>query len=454
MGRNNVDLLEGPIAGTLAKLAFPIMGTSLIQMAYNLVDMLWIGRISSNAVAAVGAAGMYMWLANGVTTVPRMGGQVTVGQSLGAMDREGAVDYARGAVRMGILLGIIYGLICVVFNRPLIGFFKLNSPQVIYDARMYLLITCGAIVFSFLNQIFTGILAAMGNTLATFRATTIGLVINLVLDPVLIFGLGPLPRMEMAGAALATVFAQVIVFLIYLFTVWKEPVIFSHIHLMQKSESRHIREIVKIGFPSAIQDALFSGISMVIARMIAGWGDAAVAVQKVGSQIESISWMAAGGFSTAVNAFVAQNYGAGKRKRIKDGYKTAMMIMAVWGLFTSFILIVFPEFFFRIFITEKEVLPMGVDYLRIIGISEFFMCMEITSAGAFQGFGKTIPPSMTGILFNGLRIPFAMLLSSTALGLNGVWWTLSLSSVLKGLVLPVWFLIIFVKYYKSGRERF
>ena len=452
--KRNVDLLEGPIAGSMARLAFPIMGTSLIQMAYNMVDMIWIGRVSSNAVAAVGAAGMYMWLANGITTIPRIGGQVTVGQSLGAMDKEAAIDYARASMRMGTLLGIIYGILCVLFAGPLIGFFKLNSPDVIRDAEIYLLITCGAIVFSFLNQVFTGILTAMGNTMAAFRATTIGLIINLVLDPVLIFGVGPIPGMGVTGAALATVFAQIIVFVLYLATVWSEPVIFQHIHLTQRSDKQHVRDIVRIGFPPAVQDALFSGISMVIARLIAGWGDAAVAVQKVGSQIESISWMAAGGFSTAVNAFVAQNYGAGKRERIKKGYKTAMGIMALWGIFTSSILIAFPEFFFRIFITEKDVLPMGVDYLRIIGISEFFMCMEITTAGAFQGFGKTVPPSVTGIVFNTLRIPGAMLLSSTALGLNGVWWTLSLSCVLKGLVLPVWFLIIFVKYYKSGRKEF
>lgn len=452
--KRNVDLLEGPIAGSMARLAFPIMGTSLIQMAYNMVDMIWIGRVSSNAVAAVGAAGMYMWLANGITTIPRIGGQVTVGQSLGAMDKEAAIDYARASMRMGTLLGIIYGILCVLFAGPLIGFFKLNSPEVIRDAEIYLLITCGAIVFSFLNQVFTGILTAMGNTMAAFRATTIGLIINLVLDPVLIFGVGPIPGMGVTGAALATVFAQIIVFVLYLATVWSEPVIFQHIHLTQRADKQHVRDIVRIGFPPAVQDALFSGISMVIARLIAGWGDAAVAVQKVGSQIESISWMAAGGFSTAVNAFVAQNYGAGKRERIKKGYKTAMGIMALWGIFTSFILIAFPEFFFRIFITEKDVLPMGVDYLRIIGISEFFMCMEITTAGAFQGFGKTVPPSVTGIVFNTLRIPGAMLLSSTALGLNGVWWTLSLSCILKGLVLPVWFLIIFVKYYKSGRKEF
>ena len=452
--KRNVDLLEGPIAGSMARLAFPIMGTSLIQMAYNMVDMIWIGRVSSNAVAAVGAAGMYMWLANGITTIPRIGGQVTVGQSLGAMDKDAAIDYVRASLRMGTLLGIIYGIICVLFAGPLIGFFKLNSPEVINDAEIYLVITCGAIVFSFLNQVFTGILTAMGNTMAAFRATTIGLIINLVLDPVLIFGFGPIPRMGVTGAALATVFAQIIVFALYIATVWSEPVIFQHIHLTQRAEKQHVRDIVRIGFPPAVQDALFSGISMVIARLIAGWGDAAVAVQKVGSQIESISWMAAGGFSTAVNAFVAQNYGAGKRDRIKKGYKTAMGIMALWGIFTSFILIAFPEFFFRIFITEKDVLPMGVDYLRIIGILEFFMCMEITTAGAFQGFGKTVPPSVTGIVFNTLRIPGAMLLSSTVLGLNGVWWTLSLSCVLKGLVLPEWFLIIFVKYYKSGRKEF
>lgn len=452
--KRNVDLLEGPIAGSMARLAFPIMGTSLIQMAYNMVDMIWIGRVSSNAVAAVGATGMYMWLANGITTIPRIGGQVTVGQSLGAMDKDAAIDYVRASLRMGTLLGIIYGIICVLFAGPLIGFFKLNSPEVINDAEIYLVITCGAIVFSFLNQVFTGILTAMGNTMAAFRATTIGLIINLVLDPVLIFGFGPIPRMGVTGAALATVFAQIIVFALYIATVWSEPVIFQHIHLTQRAEKQHVRDIVRIGFPPAVQDALFSGISMVIARLIAGWGDAAVAVQKVGSQIESISWMAAGGFSTAVNAFVAQNYGAGKKDRIKKGYKTAMGIMALWGIFTSFILIAFPEFFFRIFITEKDVLPMGVDYLRIIGISEFFMCMEITTAGAFQGFGKTVPPSVTGIVFNTLRIPGAMLLSSTVLGLNGVWWTLSLSCVLKGLVLPVWFLIIFVKYYKSGRKEF
>ena len=446
----NVNLLDGSIIGSMSRLAFPIMGASLIQMGYNLVDMIWIGRLGSGAVAAVGAAGMFLWMANGVTTVPRIGGQVTVGQKLGAGQQKEAAEYAACALRMGLFLGIIYGLICALFNKPLISFFKLNSPEVIAEARWYLVIAGGLLIFFFLDQVIGGILAAMGNTGTTFRVTTVGLVINLVLDPVLIFGLGPFPRLEVIGAALATVFAQMIVFLLYLKAIWNEPVIFRNLHLLRRSNRVHLNEIVKIGLPSALQDVLFSAISMVIARFVAGYGDAAVAVQKVGGQIESISWMMGGGFAMAVNSFVAQNYGAGKIERVRKGFRTAIMIMGIWGLFNTFLLMTFPKFFFSIFISEPDVIPMGVDYLRIIGISEVFICLEGAATGAFQGLGKTVPPSIVGITFNALRIPAALLLSHTALGLNGIWWVLTVSCIFKGTILPLWYHFGFNKMVKRS----
>ena len=434
----SVNLLDGSIVGSLSRLAFPIMGASLIQMGYNLIDMIWIGRLGSGAVAAVGAAGMFLWMANGVTTVPRIGGQVTVGQKLGAGNDKEAAEYASCALRMGLFLGIIYGLICAIFNHQLIAFFKLNNPEVIRNARLYLIIAGGLLIFFFLDQVIGGILAAKGNTVTTFRVTTVGLVINLVLDPVLIFGIGPFPRLEVVGAALATVFAQMIVFVLYLKAIWREPIIFGNLQLFQRSKKQNLDDIIKIGLPSALQDVLFSAISMVIARFVAGYGDAAVAVQKVGGQIESISWMMGGGFAMAVNSFVAQNFGAGKIDRVKKGFRTSVIIMAVWGLFNTFLLITFPKFFFSIFITEPDVIPMGVDYLRIIGISEIFICLEGAATGAFQGLGKTIPPSVVGITFNALRIPAAVLLSNI-LGLNGIWWVLTISCIFKGTILPLWY---------------
>lgn len=437
--KTRINLLEGKILPALSALALPIMATSLIQMAYNLIDMIWIGKIGASAVASVGAAGMFMWLSNGLATLAKMGGQIKVGHALGAQKKEDAASYAQSSIQMGIVFAVMFGILSIVFADEMIGFFQLNSAQVIQDAKLYLMITCGLVIFSFVNQIFTGILTAMGNSRTSFIATGIGLVLNIVLDPLFIFGFGVIPPMGVAGAAIATVLAQLVVMLLFLYTILRDMVLFCDVHILHSYSSQHTREIFRIGFPSAVQSMLFSGISMVIARLIAGWGDAAVAVQKVGSQIESISWMTAEGYAAALNSFVAQNHGAKNTGRIWEGYRLSMVVMLSWGVLCSLVLIVFPQVIFQVFIQELEVLPMGVDYLRILGVSQLFMCMEITTAGAFSGLGKTLPPSIVSILLTGARIPMAMLLGSW-MGLNGVWWAITISSIGKGIVLLGWFL--------------
>ena len=452
-----IDLTKDPILPSLAGLALPIMATSLIQMAYNLIDMLWIGRIGSAAVAAIGAAGMYMWLSNGLATLAKVGGQVKVAHALGAKREEEAAEYAQSALQLSLIFGIGFGLISVVAATPMISFFKLNSAAVIADAEIYLQITCGGVVFSFLNQVFTGVLTAMGNSRVTFVATTIGLVFNIVLDPALIFGLGPLPAMGVVGAALATVFSQVIVTVIFVVVAYKDHVVFRKIHLLKSFHKESMAQIIRIGFPIGVQSMFFTAISMIIARMVAGFGDAAVAVQKVGSQIESISWMTAEGFGAAVSAFMAQNLGAGSKERIIKGYRVAIGLEIVWGILCTVLLIVFPDYIFKIFITEKEILPMGVDYLKILGVAQFFMCIELTTAGAFTGLGKTIPPSITSIVLSAVRIPIASVLVAGGMGLNGIWWSITISCILKGIVMFVWFLYYlkhdFKRYFPSDVQK-
>jgi Na+-driven multidrug efflux pump len=182
---------------------------------------------------------------------------------------------------------------------------------------------------------------------------------------------------------------------------------------------------------------------MFIARIIAKWGPIPIAVQKIGSQIESISWMTATGFSTALGAFVGQNYGAGKWGRIYKGYFRAIGIVSIIGLFATGLLIFGARPIFSLFIPEAEAVKIGVDYLKILGLSQLFMTIEITTAGAFNGLGKTTTPALIGIVFNGLRIPGAIFLSSiAALGLNGVWWSISISSIFKGIILATLFIIL------------
>ena len=428
-----INLLEVPIFSSLMKLALPIMGTSLIQMAYNLTDMIWIGRIGANAVAAVGSAGMYMWLSNGISTLAKMGGQVRVGQSIGSQNKKDAAQYASATIQLGIIFGVIYGMITLLFHSQMIGFFHLTSPDVIKDAEIYLIITCGFVVINFVNQIFTSLMTAIGNSHHPFVATAIGLVINIVLDPLLIFGL----HMGVMGAAIATVIAQAIVLILMLYYAKKDKILFDEMRVMQKNTSSIFMKIIKIGFPTGIQSMCFTFISMVIARFIAGYGDVAIAVQKVGSQIESISWMSAEGFGNALNAFVAQNYGAENIERVKKGTFSALKTCMIWGVFTTLVLLIFPQFIFQIFISEKDVIPLGIDYLQILAFSQLFMCIESTLAGALNGLGKTFIPSSVSIVLTVARIPLVMILSTTFLALNGIWWSISISSIAKGVVIAI-----------------
>lgn len=449
----NVNLLEGSIVRSLTTLSLPIMATSLIQMAYNMTDMIWIGRLSADAVAAVGAAGMYLWLANGLAMIPRLGGQVKVAHELGAQNVSQAAAYGQAAFHLGALLMLVFTALCEVFHGPLIAFFGLNSPSVVADARIYLMVVAAGFFFSFFNQIFTGLFTAMGGSAIVLRSTAVGLIGNIVLDPLLIFGVGPFPAMGVAGAALATVMAQAIVTVMFFAASRKEKVLFPEIHLFRASRAEAWKRILTIGLPVSIQSMFFSFLSMLIARIIAGWGDAAVAAQKVGTQIESISYTTAEGFATAVNAFIAQNFGAGNKERINRGYWTAIGMMVVWSCFTTIVLVVFPEPLFRVFIQEEDVLAIGVSYLRIMGFSQIFMCLEITSSGAFQGMGRPIPPTLAGVIGNAARIPMAVLLSATVLGLDGVWWSISISSIAKGIVVFSWFVIILRRYRRIAEQR-
>ncbi len=164
--------------------------------------------MGSDAVAAVGAAAMYTWLSSGVVALARMGGQVKTAHAYGEGNKSEAVQYGKGALQLAAGLAVVYGIIAVLFAGPLIGFFHLNSPVVVENAELYLKIACGLIVFAFIGQTLTGLYTASGNSRTPFIANCIGMGANMVLDPLLIFGFGPVPGLGVAGAAIATVTAR------------------------------------------------------------------------------------------------------------------------------------------------------------------------------------------------------------------------------------------------------
>ena len=441
-----VRLTEGSISGAMVKLALPIMANSFVQMAYNFMDMIWLGRVGTKTVAAAGTAGFFTWIGAALLLIPKVAAEVGVAQSYGKEDMKGVKKYIVHTLQLDIVLAIIYSLFLILLRNQLIGFFGLTDNEVVKMSIDYLVIVSFGMIFFFLNPVFAGIFNGFGNSLTPFIINSIGLALNIILDPIMIFGFGPFPSMGIKGAALATVISQLIATIIFIKVCRNRIKIFIGLNFLEIPKISFITHIIKLGLPVSLQEFFFSGIAILIAKILAKWGATPIAVQNIGSQIEAISWMTAGGFSTALSAFVGQNYGAKKFDRIKEGYKKAMFIGGIIGVFATWLLIFGARPIFRLFIpNDIEAINEGIIYLKILGISQFFMCIEIATAGAFYGLGKTVPPALVGIVFNILRVPGSLLLSNyTSLGLKGVWWSISMSSVFKGVVLTTWF-IIFLK---------
>ena len=447
------NLTKGPILKTLTKLAIPIMASSFLGTLYNITDMAWIGLLGAKAVAGVGVGGMFTWLSQGLASMARMGGQVQIAQCIGRGEKEKAHGYAQTAMQLALLMGLAYGIIVALFANQLVGFFKLDDAETLSAALDYTKIACGFIVFSFLSFTLTGIYTAQGDSKTPFIANLFGLVANMILDPVLILGPGPFQRFGAAGAAMATVLAQVIVTMIMLFGVilQKKENVLKGLRLFVKIPLEYVQGICKIGIPTALQGMVYCFISMVLTRMVAGFGPEAIATQRVGGQIESISWNTADGFGAAMNAFIGQNYGAGKTERVKKGYRASLCTVGIWGILITLVFVVVPVPIASVFFHEKTAIATAVDYLIIVGYSEAFLCVELMTVGALSGLGRTSLCSVISIVFTSLRIPLAIILSSGVLGILGIWWALTTTTMMKGIIFTCAFFIIMRKMTDAQR---
>jgi len=437
------NLTVGSIPGQLIRLSLPIMGTSFVQMAYNLTDMLWLGRVGSDSVAAVGIASFFTWLGVSIMLIARIGAEVGVSQSLGAKDHAKAKKFAGNAVTLVILLSIAYGLFTYLLAPNLISFFNIENCHVSGAAVSYLrIIAIGSILY-YSNPTFSGIFNGAGISKLPFRLNATGLIFNLVLDPVLIFGIGPFPKMGSDGAGIATIISQGIVFMLFVIKFKKNNGLLEQKWIIGKPSWHYVRKIFSLGTPVAMHSILFASFGMVLARIIGKYGALPIAVQSIGAQIEALSWMTAGGFATALGVFTGQNFGAGNWSRIFKGFWITMAISGTVGILVTFCFIFFGGTIFSVFLSESEAITLGILYLKILGLSQLFMCIEIATGGAFNGIGRTYPPSIVGISLTAARIPLALYLSQPdMLGMSGVWWSISITSVLKGIVLFTWFNIL------------
>lgn len=431
-------LTQGPINRQLFSLAMPIMATSFIQMAYSLTDMAWVGRLGSESVAAVGAVGMLTWMSGSIALLNKVGAEVSVGQSIGARSETDARSFASHNITIALLIALCLGSLLFIFATPILRLFELKE-HITENAVSYLRIVSTGLPFVFLSAAFTGIYNAAGRSKTPFYISGTGLIMNIILDPLFIFGFG----WGTMGAALATWMSEALVFSIFIYKLRRKDDLLGGFSFIVRLKKKYTRRIIKLGLPVATLNTLFSFVNMFLSRTASEQGGhIGLMAFTTGGQIEAITWNTSQGFSTALSTFIAQNYAAGQKARVRQAWHTTLWMTGIFGTLCSLLFILFGNEVFSIFVPEAEAYRVGGDYLRIDGYSQIFMMMEITMQGVFYGVGRTVPPAIVSITCNYMRIPVALLLVHMGMGVDAIWWAVCGTTVAKGIILTTWFVII------------
>ena len=427
------DLTHGPINRQLFKLALPIMATSFIQMAYSLTDMAWVGRLGSEAVAVIGAVGILMWMSGSISLLNKVGSEVSVAQSIGAQNQESAKQFASHNITIALIIAIFWGCLLFFLAHPILRVYGLEN-HITDSAVSYLRIVSTALPFIFLSAAFTGIYNAAGRSQIPFYISGSGLILNIVLDPIFIFAF----KLGTNGAAYATWISQAVVLAIFIYQLRVKDSLLGGFSFFTKLKKTYTIRIFKLGFPVAMLNTLFAFVNMFLCRTASiHGGHIGLMTFTTGGQIEAITWNTSQGFSTALSAFIAQNYAAGNNKRVISSWYTTLWMTLIFGTICTILFVFFGNEIFSIFVPEKAAYEAGGIFLRIDGYSQLFMMLEITMQGVFYGLGRTVPPAIISISFNYLRIPLALFFISLGLGVDGIWWAVCATTIAKGLVLLI-----------------
>lgn len=431
----------------LLRLAVPVIGSTFMSVAYNFINMIFVGSLGSGAIAAVGTAGFYLHLGWAISSLLATGAGIKVSHAVGKGNLNLSRTYVKSGFTAIISLALAYLLILFLNRHLMIGFFRLNDPEIEQSAVSYLTLTALSIPFTFLNYFFSSVFIGYGESRIPFRINLTGISLNILLDFILIVPAG----MGVQGAAIATIVSQALITFLYQRQIGRFTALTPGKATFRKLM---LWQMLKLGVSPAIQRIVFVVIAIFMARIISEWGAVAIAVQKVGVQIEAITFMTVSGFGSALSTLSGQAFGAGRYKKQWDYYCAGVWAAFAIGVSTSLLFVFAPGLLISLFFHDPESMSMGKEYLVILGYSQLFMCIEILTAGAFYGFGRTYIPALTSISLTALRIPLALfLIYQWHWGLSGVWWSISMSSMAKGILLSVLFIVILHRFLKINTSK-
>ncbi len=400
-----------PVGKLLMSMSIPMMLSMLVQALYNVVDSYFVAKISQDALNAVSLSFPIQNIIIGVAVGTGVGVNALLSRSLGEKNFETANETAGN----GVMLSIISGLVMLVIGLTLPGFFfriQTDIPGIIDQGTVYLTICCTCSMGIFLEIAFERLLQSTGMTVLTMLTQGVGALTNIIMDPILIFGLGPFPEMGVAGAAVATVTGQIIgaVLGLILNLTKNKELDFKPRYLRLKGKI--VRQIYSVGVPSMVMNTVGSVMVFGLNQILMSFTDTATAVFGVYFKLQSFIFMPVFGLNNGMVPIIAYNYGARNRKRILDTMKLA--IVGAIGIMLAGLAVaeLFPAQLLGIFNASEEMLAIGVPALRIICSCFIFAGFGIVSGSVFQALGHGVLSMMVSIVRQLLvLLPAAYLLS-------------------------------------------
>ena len=443
------SITEGGLVRPMFRLAWPIVVIQLLQVTYNIADTFWLGRYSADAVGAISLAFPLIFLlisiAGGFTTA----GSILVAQYTGA-DSEGSAGKVAGQILVFIsTLAILLGMLGYYVTEPMLELIpsqQETTAQIVPLAGDYMEVFFLGMPFLFGFFVFSSLMRGYGNTKTPMRVMALSVAINVVLDPLVIFGVGPFPRMGIEGAALATVFSRGVASVVGFYVLFGTDA-GPRVGLDDLApDFEYIRDIVRIGVPSTLEQSMSALAMITLTAMVVQFAPPVVSAYGLGNRLASLVFLPAMGLGRATNTMVGQNLGAGKEDRAERAVGLAVRAGASVMFVVAVIAALFPEPIVSVFMatgTEaaRETVRHGANYLRIRTVEFTFMAVLQVMLGAYRGAGNTrtaLGFSMVALWLG--RVPIVYYLAFVVgWGATGIWWGMAFGNVLGAIAATLWF---------------
>lgn len=434
-------LTDGAIVPALLLLSWPIVLSNLLQTAYNIADTFWLGRLGDYAVAAISVSFPIIFLFISLGAGLTIAGTALVAQYIGA-ERDADANYiASQTVGFVFILAVILSFLGYWFSEHVVSLMG-PEPDVFADAVVYLRTWFIGIPFIFGFFIFQALIKGYGDTVNPMKLMVASTVLNIVLDPLFIFGWGFFPAMGVQGAAVATVLSRGLASVAGLMILFSGSlglkITFRHL----KPDFGIVKRLISIGVPAAAEMSMKAIGMTVMTGIVAGFGTPALAAYGVGNRVASVVFLPSLGLAQATTTMVGQNLGARKEDRAeKTAYVSsgiAFGILTLFGIATFFLSRPIAETFLP---HDEAALTLAARYISIMCLSYGFLGVMNVKNGAFRGAGRTVTAMIfAAISLLVLRVPLGYVLSSfTDLGVDGLWWAVAIANVVGGSLAFWWF---------------